>query len=240
VSPAILELSGVVKDYHALRPLRIAELRVGAAERVALLGLDRIACEVFVNLVTGATLPESGHVRVFGRTTAEIGDSDDWLATVDRFGIVSERAVLLDQVTAIQNLAMPFTLEIEPPPSEVLRRATAIAQEVGLPPAAWDRPASALDAAGRARLRLGRALALDPEILLLEHVTAGLTAVEAEMLAADLRRIAAARRAALVAATLEDVFAASVADRVLKWQPATGQLLSQRTRRWFGRRLIGL
>ena len=59
---------------------------------------------------------------MLGRPTSAINDSADWLATVDRFGIVSERAVLLDQLTVIQNLAMPFTLDIEPPSG---RRARA-------------------------------------------------------------------------------------------------------------------
>jgi hypothetical protein len=67
-------------------------------------GLDQVAAEVFTNLVTGAILPETGDIRVFGRPTSAIADSDDWLATVDRFGIVSERAVLLDQLSVLQNL----------------------------------------------------------------------------------------------------------------------------------------
>ena len=84
-------------------------------------GFDQPSAEVFVNLATGATLPDAGDVSVFGRPTTAIDDSADWLATVDRFGIVSERAVLLDALTVIQNLAMPFTLEIEPPPDDGAR-----------------------------------------------------------------------------------------------------------------------
>jgi ABC-type transporter Mla maintaining outer membrane lipid asymmetry ATPase subunit MlaF len=179
VIPAVLQLSGVTKDYRGLRPLRIAALSVAAGEHVALLGVDQVAAEVFINLVTGATLPEAGDVHVFGRPTSAISDSADWLATVDRFGIVSERAVLLDQLTVIQNLAMPFTLEIEPPPDEVRRRASALAREVGVQESGWERPIAGLDAAARVRLRLGRALALDPAVLLLEHASAGLSAPDA-------------------------------------------------------------
>ena len=40
-----------VEDYGGLRPLRIAELRVAAGERVAMLGFDQPSAEVFVNLV---------------------------------------------------------------------------------------------------------------------------------------------------------------------------------------------
>jgi len=49
---------------------------------------------------------------LFGSVNAH---HQDWLAAVDRFGIVSERAVLLDVLSVVQNLAVPFTLEIEPP-----------------------------------------------------------------------------------------------------------------------------
>jgi ABC-type transporter Mla maintaining outer membrane lipid asymmetry ATPase subunit MlaF len=237
VSHAVLELSGVSKDYRGLRPLRIAVLRVDAGEQVALVGVDQVAAEVFINLVTGATLPEAGDVHVFGRPTSAISDSADWLATVDRFGIVSERAVLLDQLTVIQNLAMPFTLEIEPPPNEVRQRASALAHEVGLDQSSWERPIAALDASARVRLRLGRALALDPSVLLLEHASAGLSPQEAAALGADLRSIAARRGAAIVAATLDGAFARAVASRVLKWEPATGRFAEQRSGRWFGRLL---
>jgi len=51
----VLELAGISRDYHGLRPLRIAELVVAAGERVAILGLDAPAAEVFVNLATGRT-----------------------------------------------------------------------------------------------------------------------------------------------------------------------------------------
>jgi ABC-type transporter Mla maintaining outer membrane lipid asymmetry ATPase subunit MlaF len=238
VTTAVLELSGVVKDYRALRPLRIAALSVQPGEHVALVGFDQVAAEVFTNLVTGAILPEMGDIRVFGRPTSAIADSDDWLATVDRFGIVSERAVLLDQLSVLQNLAMPFTLEIEPPPDEVKRQASVLAHEVGLPESIWEQPIAALSPGSRVRLRLGRGLALDPHVLILEHASAGLSAEEATALGADIRGIARRRGTAVVAATLDEAFGRAVADRILRWQPATGQLAEQGTGRWF-RRLLG-
>src|SRR5919197_2234098 len=136
----ILTLAGVCKHYGGLRPLRIQQLTVAAGEQVALLRLDRPSAEVFVNLVTGAMLPDAGQVTLFGQPTSAIADGAAWLAIVDRVGIVSERAVLLDQLTVVQNLAMPFTLDIEPPSAGVARRAATLASEVGLLEAAWDRP----------------------------------------------------------------------------------------------------
>jgi putative ABC transport system ATP-binding protein len=233
----LADLLEVSKDYRALRPLRIARLTIGERERVALLGLDDTAAEVLVNLITGATLPDRGDVRVFGRSTAAIADSDAWLALLDRFGIASARAVLLDQLSVIQNLSVPFTLEIEPPPGDVRQRAEALAADVGLASDLHDRAIAALDSAARARVRLGRALALDPALLLVEHLSAGVERTGIRALARDLRAAADRRGAALLAITADPGFARAVADRVLVLEPSTGRLSPARLRRWFPSRL---
>jgi ABC-type polar amino acid transport system ATPase subunit len=232
VTAAVLEFAGASKAYGGLRPLRIAELRVHAGDSVALLGFDQPTAEVFVNLATGATLPDAGEVSIFGLPTRAIKDSADWLATVDRFGIVSERAVLLDGLTVIQNLAMPFTLEIEPPPDAVRVRAEALARDVGLPEAAWTRPVGELSAAGLLRVRVGRAVALDPAIVLFEHASARLPREEIAAVGAELRGVAARRGIALLALSADEAFAKAVATRVLTLEPATGRL-EERRRGWF-------
>jgi len=234
VSDPVLELSDVAKDYRGLRPLRIARLAVAAAESVAIIGFDQVTAEVFVNLVTGATVPDRGDVMLFGRATTSIADSADWLAVVDRFGIVSERAVLLDGLSVIQNLSMPFTLEIEPPADDIRVRAEALAREAALAESTWSRPLGKLDPASRARARLARALALDPAILLLEHPTAQLSPADGAALARHVRAIAERRGAAVVTATADEGFAAAVASRVLILDPATGRL-AERRRGWFRR-----
>jgi ABC-type transporter Mla maintaining outer membrane lipid asymmetry ATPase subunit MlaF len=234
VTPAVLALDGVSKSYGGLRPLRIRQLTVAHAEQIAIVGFDQATAEVFVNLVTGASLPDAGTVTLFGRSTSAIADSADWLAVVDRFGIVSPRAVLLDALTVIQNLAMPFTLEIDPPADGIRDRAVALATEVGLAEAMWTGPAGDVDAASRARIRLARALALDPAVLLLEHASAGLDAEPRRAFGAHVRAIAARRGTAVVAVTADEAFAAAVAPRVLTLDPASGRL-AERTRRWFRR-----
>jgi ABC-type lipoprotein export system ATPase subunit len=193
--------------------------------------------ETFVNIVTGASLPDLGTVTIFGRTTSSIDDSAEWLAIVDRFGIVSERAVLLDALTVIQNLSIPFTLSIEPPPEDVRRQAAALAREVGLEEQDWARRVGELDAAGRLRIRVGKALALDPGVLLLEHASADLPADLVKPIGLRIREVASRRACALIAVTADLNFAAAVAGRVLTLDPATGQLTARRSgllERFFG------
>ena len=94
--PDPLVLTNVEKQYGGLRPLRVRDLRVPAGRITMLIGFDRPAAEVFVNLITGASLPDKGEVASLGRPTSAIADSDEWLAFVERFGIVSDRIVLLE------------------------------------------------------------------------------------------------------------------------------------------------
>jgi lipoprotein-releasing system ATP-binding protein len=236
-SGPIIEISELSKDYRGLRPLRIQRFNLGAGDRSALLGVDQPMAETFVNLVTGAVLPERGEVKVLGRSTASIDNAADWLALADRFGIVSERAVLLDAFSAMQNLVMPFTLEIDPPPAGIRDRAGSLADEVGLARANWERPVGDLDAASRLRIRLARALALDPPILLLDHASAGLPAASAIAFGQHVREVAQRRGCALVALTADRTFAEAVAARVLTLDPATGRLAERR--RFFARLLGG-
>src|SRR5215471_13766817 len=156
----VLQVSGVRKQYNALRPLRINDLTIDAGDRVALSGLDAGAAEVLVNLVTGASVPDEGEVRVFGRATTSISNGDEWLASLDRFGIVSPRAVLLDAANLLQNLVMPLTLAIDPIPAAAEQKARALARESGIPDEWLDRPVAALPPAIRARAHLVRAVAL--------------------------------------------------------------------------------
>src|SRR5688572_7289080 len=92
----VLALHDVRKDYHGLRPLRLQHLEVRQGESVALLGFDRVAAEVLVNLVIGATLPDAGDVQTFGIPTRAITDADEWLSGIHRFGILSERILLME------------------------------------------------------------------------------------------------------------------------------------------------
>jgi len=237
VTIPVLELKDVSKSYGGLRPLRIQRLTVSPAECVVILGMDQPMAEVFVNLVTGASLADRGSVAVFGQPTSAIADSTEWLAVVDRFGIVSDRAVMLEGFTVLQNLAVPFTLDIEPPSDESRMRAAALAREVGLAEGEWDKPVGALNGAARADVRLARALALDPAVLLLEHPTAAVDRQDVSALGRRVRSVARRRGAAVVVLTADQPFAESLDGRLVTLDAATGRLRERRGTGWFGRRL---
>ena len=149
----------------------------------ALLGFDQTTAEVLVSLITGAITPDAGEVMVFGNSTRDILDGDAWLQGLDRFGILSERAVLLDQLTAEQNLAVPFSLDVHDMGEELQGQVRRLAEEVGLSADELRAPAGSLGPTARQRIRLGRALALTPSVFLAEHPNASLDATDISSLA---------------------------------------------------------
>lgn len=220
----VLELTGVTKAYGALRPLRIEHLALAPGDEVALLGLDQPAAEMLVNLVTGASLPDAGQVRIFGTLTSEITDSNDWLPFLDRFGIVSDRSALLESMTVLQNLSVPFSLDIEPPSSDVAARAAAIAADAGVAPVLLDRRVGDLDPLSLLRVRLARALALEPRVLLLEHPSATLPRADVVPFAVSVRTLTERRGLATLAITADGECAGAISSAALMLEPATGRL----------------
>ena len=228
---SVLHLSEIQKSYHGLRPLRLRELTIAPGERVAVSGLDAAAAEVLVNLVTGASLPDQGEVRVLGRATAEIANGDDWLASLDRFGIISPRGVLLEAASIEQNIAMVFTLMIDPVAPETSSRVRAIAAECGISDVSGVTGEAAPEV--RTRVHLARAVALEPALLILEHPTAGVPEQARAALARDLISVTSARQLAALIVTQDEAFAKLAADRFLRLDRASGALKPVR-RGWFG------
>jgi ABC-type sulfate/molybdate transport systems ATPase subunit len=228
---AVLDVAALVKAYGALRPLRLERLTLHAGEHIALMGLDQPAAEILISLITGASLPDQGDVLLWGASTRTIADSTDWLAALDRFGIVSDRAALLDPLTVVQNLALPFTLEIEPPSDEIRAQAEALARDVGLEAGAGTRAAGTLSPPQRLRLRLARALALNPTLLLIEHPSASLARADVKATAVAFREIVKRRGVTALTLTMDQEYASGAADRVLTLDPATGRLAERKSGR---------
>jgi predicted ABC-type transport system involved in lysophospholipase L1 biosynthesis ATPase subunit len=224
--PLVIEVRNLVKDYQGLRPLRVEALEVAPGACIALSGLDAAAAEVFVNLLNGFSVPDQGDVRLFGQSTREIEDGDAWLASLDRLGLVTPRNVLLERVSVRQNLALPFTVQIEPLGDADAARAEAAGAGVGLGGEMLDRPADQLGAFDRMRLHVGRALALGPSLLLLEHPTLSLEAGDRAAFGTLVRTIAAARerRLTVVAVSEDQAFAQAIQARRLMLHPGTGRL----------------
>ncbi len=225
----LIELAGIRKDYAGLRPLRIASLIVRSTDRLVLTGFDAGAAESFVHLVTGAALPDEGDVRIAGKDTRTIGTDTEWLASLDRFGIVTDRAVLIEKLPIAANLALPLTLAIDPMTAETRQQVEALASDVGLALARLNDAATTLTPEERVRIHLARALAMKPSLVMLEHPTARLDdGAASRALGASLRAVSERRGFGWIALTEDVEFARASAGTRLKLVPATGELVGGR------------
>ncbi|MBY0496286.1 MAG: hypothetical protein K2Y23_18925 [Cyanobacteria bacterium] len=221
---SLIEVRGLVKDYQALRPLRIREFTVASGAIVSIAGLDAIAAETFVHLVTGATLPDEGDVIMFGQNTRDITDSAAWLTSLDRLGMITARGVLIEAFSVLQNVAMSYTLDVDPIDPRVVPQAGALARDVGIEASLFDVAVGRVGPDIQMRVHLARALALGPQLLIAEHPSASLPRTAVAAFGADLVRAAQSRGLALVAITADDVFAKSIGGTRFELVPATGEL----------------
>ncbi len=234
MSDPLLDISGLSKDYQTLRPLRIKSLTVNRGDIVSIAGIDMPGAEMFVHLVTGATLPDTGDVSLFGRNTRAITDGDAWLKSLDGIGMITSRGILVEMFSVLQNIALSLTLDVDPIDPGIVPQAGALAREVGIDAGQFDLPAGRVPPDVRMRVHLARALALSPQLLIAEHPSAALPREGVAAFGADLGKAARGRGIALLAITADNSIAKAIGGSRLELVPATGELRAvSRIRRLF-------
>ncbi len=230
----LIAIDGLVKA-SADPPLRLNRLAVSAGERLVLAGLDAGAAEMFVHLITGAALPDEGTVHIDGSDTRAIATDAEWLTSLDQFGLVSDRAVLLDGLTIESNLALPLTLSIDPVAEGVRARIRELAAAVGLAVDRLGDRAATLSAEERARVHLARALAPGPRMLLLEHPTRGFSeAAAARAFGQTLARAADVLEVGWIAISNDTAFATASGGSRVRLDASSGAVRAERTS-WLSR-----
>jgi ABC-type transporter Mla maintaining outer membrane lipid asymmetry ATPase subunit MlaF len=223
-----IEIASVTKQYGGPDPLRIQRLDLEAHDRVALSGLDAGAAETLLNLITGASVPDEGTIKVAGADTRDIATDTDWLNSLDRFGIVTARAVLIGALPIAANLALPLTLSIDPMSAVTRSTVESLARAVDLPLDRLDAAVSTATPVELIRIHLARALAPRPRLLLLEHPTRGLgDPAVSRHLGGILRRVADSHSVGWLAVSDDQELAGAAGARRLKLKPSTGEIVSQ-------------
>ena len=163
-SATLLEASGLAKHFGPVVALRSADMRVRAGEIHALMGANGAGKSTLVKILTGALSSDGGTIKINGRARS-FGST----AEARKAGLICvyQDPSLLPDLTVLQNLKLTAT------PVARFRRYL---QELGLAgfdlqslPRELARPTLSL-------LDLARALAIEPQLLLLDEITASLPA----------------------------------------------------------------
>lgn len=148
-------------------------LEVNRGETLAVLGRSGTGKSVLLRLIIGLDQPDSGSICIQGQDMA--GLSLDQMGAIRiKMGFLFQHAALYDSLTVAENVAFPLQHHRrEMSRSERSDRVTQLLAEVGMD-GSLDKMPSEISGGMQKRVGLARALALEPEILLLDEPTAGL------------------------------------------------------------------
>ena len=184
----LLSAQGITKRFGGLEAVSGVDLDIRRGEILGVLGPNGAGKTTFVNCVTGLDRPTSGAVLFRG---TDITKLPAW--RIGRLGIARTFQVVkpLKQLSVRDNVAVGAMFGVrgrERTAAEARRRAEEILSRVGLGHRIEHR-ASDLTIPDLKRLELARALAMDPELLFLDEVMAGLNPAEVERAMELLRSI---------------------------------------------------
>jgi len=201
---SLLEAHDLVVSREGRVVVRLERLAVEEGETLAILGPNG-AGKTSLLLAFAALRPYAGALRWRGAVV------DDPATYRRRLGTVLQRPLLLDR-SVRENAGLGLALRGVARPERDERAETELAR-LGAAHLA-DRRATALSAGEAQRVSLARALALDPELLLLDEPFAALDAPTREALLGDLAHALAGRGTTTVLVTHDRDEALSLADRI--------------------------
>src|SRR5438876_1420458 len=160
----LLNATDVAKHYGAVVALRSASLAVRPGEVHALMGANGAGKSTLVKILTGAIRPESGRIAVQGRERTVHSPAE-----ARRSGLVS----VYQEPSLIPDLDIRANLRLTETPLEPFRRWV---HDLGLKNLDLSRLARRLPLASLRVIDLARALAIEPDVLMLDEMTAALPA----------------------------------------------------------------
>ena len=200
---AVLETSGLVKEFSGFRAVDGIDLKVEEGSVHALVGPNGAGKTTLFNMLTGFLKPTAGQISIFGEDVSHL--SPDRIA---RRGIARSFQItsLFEQLTVLEHVQLALQAGTALgyrwwASDRALHRfrhdALGFLEQVGLADMAT-RQASSLPYGQKRALELALALALEPNLLLLDEPTAGMALADVHQTIELIKRIRSGRTVVLV------------------------------------------
>src|SRR5438874_5408945 len=203
---AFLELKNVNKNFGPHSVLKDINLGIEKGEFVAIVGFSGAGKTTLINLIAGLLRPDSG--------TVTLNDLEITAPGPDR-GIVFQNYSLLPWLSVYENVRLAVD-EVFPNWS-TSKKDHHVEKHIGMVnlTAARDKRPAELSGGMRQRVAVARALAMDPDVLLLDEPLGALDALTRGTLQAEIERIWMASRKTVVLITNDVDEAVLLADRII-------------------------
>ncbi|MFQ6755081.1 ABC transporter ATP-binding protein [Cereibacter sphaeroides] len=208
-----VRLDHVSLAFGEVSALEEVSLSLGRDEVVVVLGPSGCGKTTLLRLVAGLIAPDAGRVTVEGAPPRP----------GEKTALVFQSFRLIPWKSARENVAFALPRLSR---AEARQRADRYLELVGLSRFAKSWPAQ-LSGGMRQRLALARALAAEPEILLMDEPFASLDAQARELMQVELMRLLERRPATVLFVTHSVDEALILADRILLMSPRPGRVVEQ-------------
>ncbi|WP_414662955.1 ABC transporter ATP-binding protein [Horticoccus sp. 23ND18S-11] len=213
-----LELNHVCKGFGGPPVLSDVNLTIERGEFVAIVGYSGSGKTTLVSMIAGLQQPDAGTVKLNDLEITEPGP--------DR-GVVFQNYSLLPWLTVFENIALAVDQVFPNFSAEKrLQHVEKYIAMVNLTKARDKKPAQ-LSGGMRQRVSVARALAMDPQILLLDEPLSALDALTRSTLQDEIERIWEADKKTVVLITNDVDEALLLADRIVPLTPGPGATLGE-------------
>jgi branched-chain amino acid transport system ATP-binding protein len=224
----ILETRGLTKEFQGFVAVKDVSLRVRRGSIHALIGPNGAGKTTCFNLLTHFLTPTRGRIRFQGRDITGSSPAD-----IARLGLVRsfQISAVFPHLTVLENVRIALQRRrgrsfdfwrSERALESLDARALGLIEAVGLTDAA-ETPAVELPYGRKRALEIATTLALEPEMMLLDEPTAGMTHEDVERISALIKRAAASRTVLMVEHNLSVV--ENLSDRITVL--ARGEVLAE-------------
>ena len=168
-----IKLLGVTKSFGSNHVLKGVDLEISAGESLVLIGGSASGKTLLLKLIIGLEKPDSGSILIDGIEVTNL-DRKEQIALLKRMGMLFQQSALFDSMPIWENIAFQLLQDSNLNRSESKLIAIERIISVGLSADVSELLPAEISGGMQKRVGFARAIANNPEIVLLDEPTAGL------------------------------------------------------------------